>query len=187
MKNIYKALAAFQQEVPSIHQGASGFNYTYADLHAIFGVINPLLKKYGLGFTQLVNRDCLETMVFHSESGEFITSETNLLTGVSLRNMNDFQVLGSQITYLRRYALSSLLGLVTDVDNDGAGDQNKKPEPKKLKILSVKAYKEVFDGDKAKIEKYLDKEGMKKAGFELDNKQIAELTARLAVLKSEAK
>ena len=39
--------------------------------------------------------------------------------------MNDFQVLGSQITYLRRYALSSILGLVTDEDNDAHGEQVK--------------------------------------------------------------
>ncbi len=37
--------------------------------------------------------------------------------------MNAFQVLGSQITYLRRYSLSSMLGLVTDVDADASGEQ----------------------------------------------------------------
>ena len=34
--------------------------------------------------------------------------------------MNEFQVLGSAITYIRRYALSSMLGLVTDKDTDAA-------------------------------------------------------------------
>jgi hypothetical protein len=48
--------------------------------------------------------------------------------------MNDFQVLGSAITYLRRYALSSILGIVTDKDVDAAGEQVKpiKTEPKKF-------------------------------------------------------
>ena len=42
--------------------------------------------------------------------------------------MNDFQVLGSAITYIKRYALSSLLGLVTDKDTDASGEQvSKKP------------------------------------------------------------
>lgn len=50
MKNIYKALAEFQQECPVIHKGTSGFNYSYADLPAIFEIINPLLKKHGLDF-----------------------------------------------------------------------------------------------------------------------------------------
>ena len=126
MKAIYKALAEFQQSVPIIHKGAQGYNYTYADLPAIFEVINPLLKKHGLGFTQLVNKDCLKTIIFHIESGGVLESETELLKDVSLGKMNDFQVLGSQITYLRRYALSSALGLVTDVDNDAAGEQKSK-------------------------------------------------------------
>ena len=32
--------------------------------------------------------------------------------------MNQFQVTGSAITYYRRYSLSAILGLVTDIDND---------------------------------------------------------------------
>jgi hypothetical protein len=41
--------------------------------------------------------------------------------------MNDFQVLGSAITYIRRYALSSALGLVTDKDTDASGEQTSTP------------------------------------------------------------
>ena len=51
-KNILKAISEFQQEVPVIHKDTQGFGYTYADLPKIFEVINPLLKKHGLGFTQ---------------------------------------------------------------------------------------------------------------------------------------
>jgi len=39
--------------------------------------------------------------------------------------MNDFQILGSAITYVRRYSLSSALGLITDKDIDGGGEQVK--------------------------------------------------------------
>jgi ERF superfamily. len=35
--------------------------------------------------------------------------------------MNKAQAIGSLITYFRRYALSSMLGLVTDKDTDGGG------------------------------------------------------------------
>ena len=125
MKTIYKALANFQQEVPVIFKGTSGYGYKYADLPTIFEIINPLLKRHGLGFTQLVNKESLQTILFHIESGEVITSDTKLSSGVSLAKMNEFQVLGSQITYLRRYAISSLLGLITDVDNDAHGEQVK--------------------------------------------------------------
>lgn len=123
MKNLFKAIAEFQQEVPVIHKGTSGYGYSYADLPAIFEKINPLMKKHGLGFTQLLNDENLETHIFHIESGESITSSVTIPQGVQLKGMNDFQVLGSAITYLRRYALSAALGLVTDKDTDASGSQ----------------------------------------------------------------
>lgn len=124
MKNLYKALAAFQQDVPVIHKGTSGYGYSYADLPTIFEVINPLLKKHGLGFTQLVQEDGVKTIVFHIVSGEQIESITPIPQGVKLAKMNEFQVLGSAITYIRRYALSSILCLVSDVDLDANGAIN---------------------------------------------------------------
>lgn len=122
-KKIYKALADFQQEVPIIHKGATGYGYDYADLPTIFTTINPILKKHGLGFYQAVNNNAIKTVVFHVESGETLESETAIPQGVTLKGMNDFQVLGSAITYIRRYALASLLGLVTDKDTDASGKQ----------------------------------------------------------------
>lgn len=126
-KKLLKALADFQQEVPIILKDTQGYGYSYADLPKIFEVINPLMKKYGLGFYQKVDSieqpnnmfDVLRTTVFHVESGEEITTTTRIPIGVELKGMNAFQVMGSGITYLRRYALSSLLGLVTDKDTDG--------------------------------------------------------------------
>ena len=123
MKNLYKSLAAFQQEVPAIHQGTKGYGYTYSDLSTILNVINPLMKKHGLGFTQLVNGMQIKTIVFHVESGEQIESLTDIPQGITLKGMNDFQVLGSAISYLRRYSLSSALCLVTDKDGDAGGEQ----------------------------------------------------------------
>ena len=125
MVNLFKALADFQQEVPVIHKGTKGYGYSYSDLPTIFEVINPLLKKHGLGFTQLVGQGTITTMLFHIESGERITTDTEIPQNVTLKGMNDFQVLGSAITYIRRYALSSVLGLVTDKDTDAGGKQIK--------------------------------------------------------------
>lgn len=138
MKTIYKALADFQQEVPVIHKGTQGYGYSYADLPAIFDIINPLLKKHKLGFSQPIMGDCIKTVIFHIESGETIESLTTIPTGVQLKGMNDFQVLGSAITYLRRYALSSILGLVTDKDTDAGGEQAK-PAPKAEAMTKEKA------------------------------------------------
>jgi hypothetical protein len=96
MKHLFKSLAEFQQEVPVVHKATQGYGYSYADLPKIFEVINPLLQKHGLGFTQLINtneeRHYLVTILFHVESGESIESST-LIPYVQLKGMNDFQSL----------------------------------------------------------------------------------------------
>ena len=128
MKGIFKALAAFQQEVPVIHKNTEGYGYTYTDLPEILKVINPLMNKHGLGFTQLLHGEDLKTIIFHIESGEVLESSVHIKQDVTLAKMNDFQVMGSAITYYRRYALSAALGLVTEKDADAAGQA--KPEVK---------------------------------------------------------
>jgi hypothetical protein len=65
------------------------------------------------------------TKLVHIPTGEIEFSSIEIPQGVSLKGMNQFQVDGSAITYYRRYALSSLLGIVTDDDNDAAGKQEK--------------------------------------------------------------
>ena len=153
MKHLFKSLAEFQQEVPTIHKATQGYGYTYADLPKIFEVINPLLKKHGLGFTQLINGTELITIVFHVESGETIESKTAIPQGVQLKGQNDFQVLGSAITYLRRYALSSILGIVSDKDTDAGGEQVKTEVKNELKKVAIddkrlaKAIKAISEGE----------------------------------------
>jgi hypothetical protein len=142
MKHLFKALADFQQEVPVIYKATQGYGYTYADLPKILEVINPLLKKHGLGFTQLINGTQIATCLFHIESAESIESKIDIPQGVVLKGMNEFQVLGSAITYLRRYALSSMLGLVTDKDTDASGEQVKQ-EPKKPTIDNARFQKAI--------------------------------------------
>ena len=149
MKNLFKALANFQQECPIILKDTQAFGYKYADLPAIFPVINPILKKNGLGFTQLINGMSIKTIIFHIESGEQLESSTDIPQGVQLKGMNDFQVLGSAITYIRRYALSSALGLVTDKDTDASGEQLKQEAKKESKLpnleFNTKQYKATFE------------------------------------------
>jgi len=129
---LFQALAGFQQEVPAIHEATKGYGYTYANLTQILTTINPLLKKHGLGFTQLLNGNSINTIIFHCESGATIESTVELPSDVILKGMNKFQVTGSAITYYRRYSLSSILGLVTDVDADATGTQ---VAPKPVKQL----------------------------------------------------
>lgn len=147
MKNLYKSLAEFQQEVPVILKDTSGYNYKYADLPAIDEVIKPLLKKHGLGVLQPLSNiggvQAIKTIIYHSESGESMEDITPLpqtkmeKVGVftkegekkgekfvvcGFEQMSEPQAQGSIITYYRRYALSSFLGLITDKDTDASGN-----------------------------------------------------------------
>jgi hypothetical protein len=120
---IFKSLAMFQQECPNIHKTTQGYGYKFADLPTILGIINPLLKKYNLALTQPLGGKSVRTILFHTITGETIESEIDIPQGIQLKGQNDFQVLGSAITYLRRYSISSLLNIVVDNDTDIAGEQ----------------------------------------------------------------
>lgn len=149
-QTLYKAIAAFQQEVPVIHKATKAFKYSYADLPTVLDIINPLLKKHGLGFTQLIVNENLVTRVFHIESGEYIESNVYINSKVQLGGMNEFQVMGSAITYLRRYSLSAMLGLVTDVDTDANGVKEEKPkqEIKKAELPALHPLHQKWEGAK---------------------------------------
>ena len=142
--NIFKALADFQQECPVIHKGTTGYGYTYADLPQILEVINPLLKKHSLGFTQMLEGSGLRTILFHTKSGQYLESYCDI-PATSLKGMNDYQAIGSGITYFRRYCLSSILGVVSDKDTDAAGEKEK-PHFKETKLPAfVKKHKNITD------------------------------------------
>lgn len=149
MKTLYKALAEFQYEIPVIHQNTSGYGYTYADLATIIETIRPFLKKHGLGFSQNINGDALETIVFHFESGECLKGTVTIQKDAQLKNMNSYQVLGAAITYYRRYSLSAMLGLVTDKDNDA----NSENTPKEIKKTEVSKEVQQYPSTKKDIKK----------------------------------
>ncbi len=152
MQNLFKALSDFQQECPPIHEGSDTKHYSYASLTDILEVINPILKKHKLGFTQPINGNIIKTILFH-ESGEMLESEIEVPTGVQLQGMNHFQVMGSAITYLRRYALSSMLGIVTDKDVDANGKQTSGGQAKQqAPAFDYKVWKDTLDGLATKAE-----------------------------------
>jgi len=98
--------------------------------------------------------DKIKTILFETKNGENIESFISIPQNVSLAKMNEFQVLGSAITYLRRYALSSILGIVTDKDTDASGEQQKKsPAPKPNLDFSTPNYTNALNAYKKDKEK----------------------------------
>jgi hypothetical protein len=139
------ALAKAQGEFTVVSK--SGKNPTlqkrYTTLDDIIGAIRGPLSSNGLSIIQPLscpgdNRYLLETFLFH-ESGEWISCSAVLPPPLpGNKATNALQMLGSVITYMRRYQLTALLGVNAEEDTDGNGKQpakqpreEKKPEPAK--------------------------------------------------------
>lgn len=125
-----KALIEVQSEIKTMSKNKKGYGYTYTDLDTIISNIKPILHKHGIGFMQIVKtlengHDVIETTVFHS-SGESLTSFVKLPC-VSGKGMNEAQVIGSAITYMRRYSLCAIFGISSDEDTDGNVQQTRPP------------------------------------------------------------
>lgn len=129
------ALAAFHAECPAITKNTMNplFSKKYADLSDITSIVNPVLAKNGLTVLQVpVGDEQLMTMLLHG-SGQYIRSTANLHCMDSVirrgKDGNDVrgvkpQDYGSALTYQRRYALSAILNLCIDDDDDGNRAQN---------------------------------------------------------------
>ena len=121
--NLSKALAAAQGEMPAIKFNATNpfLKNHYADLGAVIAGVRPILAKHNLAVTQLVSGEDnvvgVTTMLIHA-SGEWINETVTLPIGEE-RGKSSAQVAGSIVTYLRRYALASILGVYSDEDGDG--------------------------------------------------------------------
>lgn len=93
----------------------------YADLGAVIEASRPAMAKNGLSIVQTAtghDGTCtVETMLLHS-SGQWIRSSVSLSMGEE-RGKSAAQVMGSVITYLRRYSYSAMVGVYSDADADG--------------------------------------------------------------------
>ena len=133
IENLAKSLIAFQGEVDPIIKNAHSHHGDYSDLKITVKIAKPFLVKHNLCVSQppMYNEDHgvlkggVRTVLIHS-SGEWLDGETVL----PLKGNNIAQALGSNISYLRRYGFSSILGLVSEEDNDGNTPMVDIPLPK---------------------------------------------------------
>ncbi|MCK5017462.1 MAG: ERF family protein, partial [Candidatus Peribacteraceae bacterium] len=106
--------------------------FKYSDLTEIIKTIRKPLSENGLSVSQTYlpgenGKSCMVTTVYHS-SGQYISSS------FAMPPWADMKTLGGNMTYLRRYTLSSILALVTDEDIDATELEVKsapKEEPEK--------------------------------------------------------
>lgn len=180
-ESIEKLAAALCAVQASVHNSLKSernqfFSSSYAPLDQILNEVRPLLAEHNLSVVQFPTSDGdkvgLTTMVLHS-SGQYI-SETILMNLPDDKKLNVAQVVGSIITYLRRYSLQGVLNQSAEKDTDG---NLSTPKPKETPKYSAKA----------SIENEFGEEGEKaRAGFSADvMKRLANAGADLKKLVPE--
>jgi hypothetical protein len=152
IKNIAKALITFHLKVDTISKDSTNpfFKSKYASLSNILDAIATPLDESGLTFCQFpTGNDGLTTILMHADSGEFISADYSMKAA-----KDDPQGRGSALTYQRRYALSAILGLNIDEDDDGntathGGKTPKEAEDNNKQWLNIGTKQ--FDGAIAKL------------------------------------
>ena len=119
--DLMKDLVQLQAELPTMPKDASGYGYKYTSLDTIVSTIKPIMAKHNLAFMQSVGgleNVTITTRIFNA-MGQYIEDTVQLPT-IQANKMNNAQVLGAVITYMRRYTLCALLGITADEDVDAA-------------------------------------------------------------------
>ena len=129
IKSLMAAMLKVQGAVSGVAKDSKNphFKNSYASLEAVVDAIRPACQKNGLVVMQAPGEyasgvQTVETMIAHSESGEWIKSAVMLPVA-----KQDPQGAGSAITYGERYSLMALFNL-PPVDDDGEA-ASRRPEP----------------------------------------------------------
>lgn len=120
INELASALSKAQSEMQAAVKDSENpfFKSKYADLGSVWDACRPVLGKNGLcvmQFTEIVNEKLMMVSMLAHSSGQWIKSYLPLNPAKT-----DAQGIGSAISYMRRYGLSALIGVVADdADDDG--------------------------------------------------------------------
>jgi hypothetical protein len=149
MKELATAMAKAQAEIKAALKDSKNphFKSSYADLTSVWDACRTALTKNGLSVLQVTDFDAndvwLVTTLLHA-SGESISGRYPLRP-----QQQTPQGYGSSLTYARRYCLASIVGVVSDEDDDGnaatqRGNQEpparQTPPPKPNPVPAAKSY-----------------------------------------------
>jgi hypothetical protein len=157
------------------------FKSRYADLASVWDACREPLSSNGLAVVQLVTAAdkasvTVETRLLH-ESGESVSSVLTMPV-----EKPTAQGVGSAITYARRYALSALVGVAPDDDDDGnaasgVAPRNAAPPAQVVPVPASGAY--VAESWAQRIAAAETLSGLTLIGSELAAKQDKALSDRL--------
>lgn len=144
IKEIAIALGKFQATVPPVLKKGKNpyFRSNYATLDDILETVRKPLEDNGISFSQFPSgENSLTTIIMHI-SGEYLQSTIKMAPKDETP-----QGQGSAITYMRRYALSAVLGIATEDDDDG-NTASTRSEIQKVASKSTSAIKPLVMADK---------------------------------------
>ena len=105
--------------------GQGQYTFSYAPLENIMAAVKDGLSDNGLAMTQGVVQDSMLTTLLHT-SGQWLQNSTPIIRG----EQPGPQAYGSALTYARRYGITSLLGVVSEEDDDAnAAEGNEVSKP----------------------------------------------------------
>jgi hypothetical protein len=122
---LLESMVKAQKEFVTLPKDKEGYGYKYTDLDTVITTVRPILAKNNLGFmqslTMIEGRPGITTRLFNT-AGEWI-EDTIALPDIAMAKTNAAQNMGAAITYMKRYALSAILGTSSDEDTDAATPQ----------------------------------------------------------------
>lgn len=191
IKEIAVALVKVQGAIGKAKKDSQNphFNSKYADLTAVWDACHAALQAAEVAVIQGPGVDdngnaFVETMLLH-KSGQFIKSRA-IAKPIRL----DPQAIGSASTYLRRYGLAAMVGVVQEDDDGNGGSEtpkkahethsnlSPKTQPKATRgVEAIKQIDPVASGDTAdtlieQINGIMTKEGLDK--WKIDNKFVVD-------------
>ena len=154
-----KKIWNIKNQIPLMQKKKKGFKFKYTTLIDIENKLKPIMVANNVGYrhrlTHKSEGNILETIIFDLETEDDEVHSLKIPEGVSLAGMNDYQSLGSALTYFRRYHLIIIFGILTDEDVDAVSpSQNQPPKITTNHLLKVQQLIELGRG-KSTLEKYL--------------------------------
>jgi len=163
-KQFNHAMSIFQSSLPVIEKkGLVNYtttkgttNYNYAKLEDIAQAIRPALKISGLSYRFTQEQSGTEIRVTCIVTGVDGHCESSSLTGYpdTSGGKDPMKALASAISYLRRYTLTGLLGIVVGGEDDEGGDGGfgEAPNEKVNEFYDDEAFNKIFPKWKELIE-----------------------------------
>ena len=180
-KNVLAAVFKAKGDLKStIYAGGKNphFGNDFIQFDALVKKIDPICQKYGLGIMQFPTGEGLVTLLFHEESGEFITSYYELKL-----DKQTSQGIGSALSYAKRQIYQAMFGLSAGVEDPSDDDaeiatQEETGKPVQGKLTSSSAFQ---------IAKVALQEINSLEGFEIWKKELPETAKNNTQIRELAK